>query len=103
MEMTSSILAWTHSLLRPVSRLIGRLGLARIARQPFGHVVVEILLRPEHAGEGLALNPAQILVDHLLLNLAIEDVRLRFAQREDAVEIGERVLLGLTGIEAGAG
>src|SRR3546814_3876559 len=37
-----------------------------IAVQPFRHVIVEVLLRPQDAGESLALDAAQILIGDCL-------------------------------------
>ena len=72
----------------------GRLGFCRIALQPLRDVVIEILLRPKDAGESLALNAAEVLVQHLALQPGIESVGLGFAQAEDLVEIGEGCGLG---------
>src|SRR5258708_29547726 len=79
----------------PIEAGLGRLGVRRITIQPLGDVVVEILLRPENAGESLTLNAAEVLVGDLALKLLIEGVRLGFAQIEDPLEIGERCGRGL--------
>ena len=72
----------------------GWLGFCRVTIQPFRDVVIVVLLRPKDARESLALNAAQVLVQHLGLQLGIESVGLGFAQAEDLVEIGEGCGLG---------
>src|SRR5882724_5294945 len=67
----------------------GRRGLCRITVQPLCDVVMKILLRPEHPGESLALNAAEILVRDLALQRRIKGVRLGFAQIEGLLEISE--------------
>jgi hypothetical protein len=57
--------------------------------------VVE-LLAPQHAGEGLALNPPHILIGDVLLQGGVECVRLGDALGEDLVEADEGVRM-LTG------
>src|SRR6266851_2898332 len=73
---------------------LGWHGLRRITVQPLRDVVVEILLRPKDARESLALNAAEVLVQHLALQLGIESVGLGFAQAKDLLEIGEGCGLG---------
>ena len=99
-------LPWWHEPTRccvPCGGRSGGLGSRRIAVQPLRDVVVEILLRPKDAGESLALNAAEVLVQHLALQLGVEGVRLGFAQAEDLLEIGEGCGLGRTQAQPDAG
>ena len=66
-----------------------RRGLGRVALQPLADVVVEELLAPDHAGQGLALDGAGILAGDVLLQLGIELVRLGTAPTHHLVEVGE--------------
>jgi hypothetical protein len=90
-----------HVGVRPVAvapgeAALGRWCLPRIPLQPLGDVVVEELLGPQDAGEGLALDAAQVLIPHLALQPGIEPVRLRLALAEDLIEVGEGRRLGWT-------
>ena len=69
-------------------------GFRRVAIEPLGDVVVEKLLRPQDAREGLALNAAQVLVHHLALQFGIEGIGLGLALGEEAIEMGEGRGLG---------
>ena len=69
----------------------GRRRLVRVAVNPFRHVVVEELFRPNHPGERLTLDVARVGVGDVLLQLGVELVGLAAALGEDGVEVGEGV------------
>ncbi len=60
----------------------GRCRVVRVAVQPFRHVVIEVLLAPDHSGEGLALDRAGIGPGHAVLEVGVERVGLGDARRE---------------------
>ena len=72
-----------------VQALPRRRRLRRVARQPPRNVEMEVLLAPDHAGEGLALHRTRVLAGHALLQGGIERVRLRAAPRKHRIEVGE--------------
>ena len=57
MEMTSALLRWRHSWLRPYLRCVGWRGQGRVTLEPAVDVEVEELLGPQHPGQGLAQHP----------------------------------------------
>ncbi len=65
--------------------------MARIAVQPFGHVVVEELLAPHHAGKRLTLHECRVVTVDAVLQRSVELVGLAPARRHDACELGERL------------
>ena len=75
--------------IAPVPTLPGRGRLGRIAAEPLRDIEVEELLAPDHAGVGLALNAARVLVGHALLQLLVELIGLAEASSKRCVEILE--------------
>src|SRR5689334_238512 len=65
--------------------------LARIAVEPLTHVEIVELFVPKHAGEGLPLDAAQVLVGNVFLQRGVEGVRLSFALRHDVVKADEGI------------
>jgi len=67
--------------------------------QPLVHIVVEVLLGPEHAGQGLAKNIAAIRVslDRRRNQRRIEGVRCFNPGAEQLVETGKRIAAGAGG------
>jgi hypothetical protein len=66
-----------------------RCRLAGIAVQPLPDVIVIVLLRPQHAGEGLPLHAADVFVRDVALHVGVIGIRLGRALPEDVIEIGE--------------
>ena len=62
MEMTSPFSMWNHSVFR-TPRRTARERVRLVLLQPPVEVEVVVLLRPEHTGERLAVDPALILVE----------------------------------------
>ena len=63
--------------------------LGRVAAQPLRDIVGVELLRPEHTGEGLALDQPHIVVQARRLERGVEGVGLGLALGEDGVEVVE--------------
>ena len=101
-EITSALFRCAHSRLRPCLRLSGGGGVARVAVQPFRHVVIEELLAPDHAGEGLALHVRGVIAVDAVLQRRVELVGLAFACRDHAREVRERLREALAGAGARA-
>ena len=68
--------------------------LRRIAVQPFGDVVIEILLAPDHAGESLSLHETNVVIGKIGLELCVERVRFRAPGFDYFIEGFERVAFG---------
>ena len=64
--------------------------LAGIALQPPGHIVMEKLFAPDHAGERLPVNEPMILGE-AFLHAAIEGVRFQTAPLDQVVEAFEGI------------
>src|SRR6516225_11041206 len=62
-------------------------GLGGIACQPLADIVVEILLAPDHTGQGLSLYGLNVRVGQRLLQAGVEFVRLLAPPVEDVIEI----------------
>ena len=60
----------------PIFAAFGRWRHPRIALEPLLHIVVVKLLRPEHPGEGLALDGAHVGAERFALDCGVELVRL---------------------------
>jgi hypothetical protein len=83
-----------HVGVHHVEPLVVARGVARRERQgvgapllqPLVHVVVVVLLAPQHAGEGLAGDPGRVLAERLRDHGRVEGVRLRLPGREGFVE-----------------
>src|SRR5215472_513372 len=60
--------------------------LGAVATQPLGHVVVEELLGPEHAGQGLALHQPLVIAESGRLNGGIESISLSNSRGKKLVE-----------------
>ena len=88
MEITSALLRWCQSSLRPVWRASGGGGWAG---SPFSQrdVVVVELLAPDHAGEGLALDEPRVGVGDPVCRTCVELVGLGAQAVDDGVEIVE--------------
>ena len=70
---------------------IGRGGRLRgVPSDPLGDVEIEVLLAPDHPGEGLALNEAGIRVRNTPLQLRVKLVRFPYPSRERLIEMAER-------------
>src|SRR5437764_15183432 len=65
--------------------------LAGIAVEPLTHVEIVELFVPQHAGEGLPLDAAHVLVGNVLLHRGVEGVRLSLALRHDVIEADEGI------------
>src|ERR1700689_2495464 len=74
----------------PAAPLRRRFDLSRITVDPFGDVEVEILLAPEHAGEGLPLYEPRILVSQIALQVGIELICIGNALLEDPFQVGHQ-------------
>ena len=57
-----------------------------VAVEPLGHVQVEELLAPDHAGVGLPLHQPRVRVRDLMLQVPVEGIRFLAAQVHDLVE-----------------
>ncbi len=75
----------------------GRRRLQRIAVQPPADVEVVKLLVPKHAGKGLALDAAHVLVGDVLLQDGIKGVGLGDPLGEDFIEAQEGIRVLLAG------
>ena len=70
----------------------GRRRVVRIAVQPFGNVVVEVLLAPDHSGERLPLDGACISAGHSRAGCRRRTHRRReMRAAKDLVEVAERM------------
>ena len=63
--------------------------MGRVALEPFGNIVIVKLLRPNHAGESLALDVARVLVLEVALQLAVKLVGFAETLGKDGVEVGK--------------
>ena len=69
----------------------GRRGLGRVALQPSTDVVVVELLRPQEAGERLALYAPLVLVEACRLEFAVELVGVGKTGLDGSVHLGEKI------------
>src|SRR5580692_2473165 len=81
-------------VIAPGLALTGRRRLRRVACEPSPHVEIVILLRPDHAGERLALHQLRILAGDVALQRRVEFIGFGKTRREDGLEIRERGSLG---------
>jgi hypothetical protein len=62
--------------------------------QPFGNVVIKILLAPDHAGESLSLDEPSVVIGKIDLELVIEPVSFRTPSIDHLIEGLERIAFG---------
>src|SRR6185312_14329809 len=73
--------------IAPVFALGWRRRHGRVALEPGRNIVVIKLLRPNHAGERLALDRTRVGIGHFVLNGSVEFVGFLEALRKNGIEI----------------